>query len=276
MVLELEGQELTVGNFRTDILCRNAVDSSRVLIENQLERTDHKHLGQIMAYSSSPDIHTVIWIAKEFRAEHCDALDRLNEITNEKFRYFGIEVKVWQIGDSTPAPQFEIVSTPKDWNRPINRKAQRAASKDTSETQRQQLKRYWTEWDDYMIQKLGKQSFQNFGKARYGSEFVIDVYTIKEKKGIGVRLCIGGENAQKYFRLLKEQQEEIEREFAEPLEWDECPLYAYSLIYLEKPDTDPTDETDWPNQHEWLGSKLELFDKVFGPRLKALKDKGGL
>ena len=279
MVLELEGQEFNLGNFRADILCRNAADGSQVLIENQLEQSDHKHFGQIMAYAlSSPDIHTVIWIAKEFRAEHCDALDRLNEITNEKFRYFGIEVKVWQIEDSTPAPQFEIVSKPKGWNRTISRKAQKAASKDTSETQLQQLKRYWAEWSDYIIQRdnslKGPQpdlwSFLTSTMEHYGSKFHIDAYLVNEKYEIGIRLYIGGENATASFHLLKEQQKEIEREFTEPLEWDERPLHERSRIFLRKTDTDPTDETDWLNQHEWLASKLELFEKVFRPRLKAL------
>ncbi len=270
MDLKLEGQELNVGNFRADILCRNVADGSRVLIENQLEKTDHSHLGQILTYATGLDVHAVIWIAKTFREEHSAVLDQLNEIAGEKFRYFGIEVRVWQIGDSTPAPQFEIVSKPKDWRSTISRKAQRAASKDTSETQLQQLKRYWTEWDDYMIQKLGKRSFQNFDMDPYGSEFIIDAYRIHEKKEIGVRLCIVGENAKKYFRLLKEQQEEIEREFAEPIEWDERPLQGYSQIFLQKTDTDPTDETDWLNQHEWLATKLEKFDAVFRPRIKAL------
>jgi len=269
MDLELEDQELNVGNFRADMLCRNAADGSRVLIENQLEQSDHKHLGQIMTYSSNPDIQTVIWIAKEFRAEHLAALDHFNEITNEKFRYFGIEIRVWQIGDSTPAPQFEIVSKPKDWRRTISRNTQRSASKDTSETQLQ-LERFWTEWSDYMIQKLGTRSFLNFDSDRYGSEFHIDAYAIHEKKEIGIRLYIGGQNATASFRLLKAQQKEIEREFAERLDWDERSLHAYSWILLRKTDTDPADETDWPNQHEWLGSKLELFDKVFGLYLKAL------
>jgi len=280
MVLELEGQEFNLGNFRADILCRNAADGSQVLIENQLEQSDHKHFGQIMAYAlSSPDIHTVIWIAKEFRAEHCDALDRLNEITNEKFRYFGIEVKVWQIEDSTPAPQFEIVSKPKGWNRTISRKAQKAASKVTPETQLQ-LERFWTQWSDYMSQignplkypQAGPWSYRNFETERYGSGCYIDAYRIHEKKEIGFGLYIGKAS----FHLLKEQQEEIEREFGEPLEWDEDSQRRSPAIFLRKTNIDLTDETDWPNQHEWLASKLELFDKVFGPRLKALKGKGGL
>lgn len=277
MTLKLEGQESNVGNFRADILGRNAADGSRVLIENQLEQTDHKHLGQIVAYSSSPDIHTVIWIARQFRQEHLDALDHLNEVTNEKLRYFGIEVKVWQIENSAPAPYFEIVSKPKDWRRTLSRKPQRAASKEPSETLLQ-LERFWAEWSDYMLQigkpfkysQSGPWSHSNFDPERYGSEFCVDAYRINEKKEIGFVLYIGGQNAIAYFHLLKEQQEEIEREFAEPLEWDKGSQHKGPGIFLRKTNTDLTDETDWPNQHEWLASKLELFDKVFGPRIKAL------
>ena len=150
--LELEGQEINVGDFRADILCRNAVDGSRVLIENQLEGTDHSHLGQTLTYSAGLDIHTVIWIAKEFRAEHRAALDRLNEITKEDFQYFGIEVKVWQIGDSARAPQFEVVSSPNDWSRTVSQNTQRAVNSELSETQLQKEK-FWIEFRDYMIQK---------------------------------------------------------------------------------------------------------------------------
>ena len=279
MVLELEGQELNVGDFRADMLCRNAADGSRVLIENQLEKTDHSHLGQILTYATGLDVHAVIWIAKTFREEHSAVLDQLNEIAGEKFRYFGIEIRVWQIGDSTPAPQFEIVSKPKNWRRTISRKPERAASKVTPEILLQ-LERFWGQWSDYMTQignplkypQAGPWSYLNFEPERYGNEFYIDAYRIHEKKEIGFGLYIGKAS----FHLLKEQQEEIEREFGEPLEWDEDSQRRSPAIFLRKTNIDLTDETDWPNQHEWLASKLELFDKVFGPRLKALKRKGGL
>lgn len=275
MALKLEGQELNVGGLRADMLCRNVEDGSRVLIENQLERTDHKHLGQVVAYSSSPDIHTIIWIAKEFRAEHSNALDHLNEVTDEKFRYFGIEVKVWQIENSTPAPQFEIISKPKDWKRTISRKTQKKAAKETPETLLQ-LERFWIQWSDYMLQmgkplkypQSGPWRYKNFDPERYGSESHIDAYRFNETKEIGFNLHIVGQTATSYFHLLKEQQEEIEREFAEPLEWDEGSQHEGPRISLRKTNIDLTDETDWPNQHEWYASKLELFDKVFGPRFK--------
>ncbi len=132
MVLEFEAKEINVGGFRAHILCRNAEDDSRGLIENQLERTNHDHLGKTLTYSAGLNAYTVIWIAKEFRDEHRAALDRLNEITDEHFQYFGIEIKVWRIGNSDPAPQFEIVSKPNNWSK----NTRSVVSKDPSPTRR--------------------------------------------------------------------------------------------------------------------------------------------
>ena len=111
MELEFEGKEINVGSFHADILCKNE-DDAWVLIENQLSETNHDHLGKILTYSAGLNAQTVIWIAKKFREEHRAALDRQNEITDERFQYFGIEIKVWKIEDSVPAPEFDIVSKP--------------------------------------------------------------------------------------------------------------------------------------------------------------------
>ena len=272
--LEFEAQEIPVGNFRADILCKDE-DNTRVLIENQLEKTDHEHLGKILTYSAGLNAHTVIWIAKEFQEEHLAALDRLNETTDEHFRYFGIEVKVWQIGDSARAPQFDIVSKPNDWSRTISQDTQRATSKDLSET-RLQLERFWTTMRDHMVQKgsplkcpkPGPWRFLIFSIGRTG--FSIEPRVATTKKTIGISLYVSGKDATAHFHLLKEQQAKVEKEFGDPLEWEELPGHKSSRISLRKEDTDPQDEADWPNQHEWLTSKLELFDKVFRPRIKAL------
>ena len=155
MELELEAQEIYVGDFRADILCQNPENPENemwVLIENQLGETNHKHLGQILTYSAGLDAHTVIWIAKKFREEHRAALDRLNEITNERFRYFGVEIKVWKIGDSTPAPQFEIVSSPNDWSREVSQETRRAEIENFSPA-RSQRRKFWAQFRDYITQK---------------------------------------------------------------------------------------------------------------------------
>lgn len=275
MDLELEGQELDVGDFRADILCKDTVDGSRVLIENQLERTDHNHLGQILTYSAGLDIHTVIWIAKEFREEHRAALDRLNEITNENFRYFGIEIKIWQIGNSACAPQFEIVSSPNDWSREVSQETRRAETEESSEA-RLQRKRFWAQFRELMIQEGSQLQSRKrkstrsvyFDIGRLG--FMLGGWQRLNRKDIGVSIYMTGQNSKAYFELLKEQRQEIDRKFSTQLVWWESPKGKDRRVYLKKDNIDLTDEADWPNQHAWLASKLELFDQVFRPRIKAL------
>ena len=275
MELELEAQEIPVGAFRADILCRDTIDNSRVLIENQLERTDHDHLGKILTYSAGLNVRTVIWIAKEFRDEHLAALEWQNEMTDERFQCFGIEVKLWKIEDSICAPQFNIVSKPNDWSPTMIRATQRATSEALSEKQAQQ-EQFWTQLCDAMIEKdsrvrCPKPVWGNFLVFSIGrADFSMEAWQASQNKEIGIRLYMRGQDATAHFYLLKEQQAEIEETFGEPLEWAGLPERKSCRISLRKGDTDPTDVGDWPKQHEWLADKLERFNTVFRPRIKAL------
>ena len=270
MELELEGQEINVGTFRADILCRNTEDDSRVLIENQLEATNHTHLGQILTYAAGLNAHTVVWIAREFREEHLAALDRLNEITDERFQYFGIEIKVWQIGNSARAPQFNIVSKPNDWSRTVSR------SRPDCETEKV-YEKFWIEFRKH----LHKESSPiNIGEARDrpfvfipGIDlpgFRLKVTLSKQRKKISVRLVMLGSDAEAYFHLLQEKTEDLEKELKGEgsLEWRV--LKRSYQVALSKRDTDPMNEADWSRQHKWLASKLELFNKDFREWLQKL------
>ncbi len=114
MNLELEMEEKYVGTFRADILARNSDSGEWVLIENQLDRTDHGHLGQIVTYAAGLDAATVIWIAENFSDEHLAALDWLNSITDENILFFGVQIELWSIGGSV-APKFQVVCKPNSW-----------------------------------------------------------------------------------------------------------------------------------------------------------------
>ena len=265
MELEFEAQEIHVGNFKADILCKNE-DDSWVVIENQLEETNHSHLGQILTYAAGLDAHTVIWIAKEFKEEHRAALDQLNEITDDRFSYFGVEIKVWQIGDSNPAPQFEIVSKPNDWSPSIS-----PPSPNDWKT------KFWFELDEhfdetnrnYNIRRPGSKNSVNFGLGN-PAEYLLEARLSQQKKRIGVRLNLKGKHAEAYFHLLKEQQEDIEIKFGEKLEWEELPQRKSCVVALHKSSTNPQAENDWKNQHEWMASRLTKFDDVFRDQLQEL------
>src|SRR3954451_24400591 len=121
--LELEAQERGVGPFCADILCNDIDTDLCLLIENQLERTDHTHLGQLLTYASGLDAVTIVWIAARFTDEHRAALDLLNRATTTGFNFFGLEVELWQIGSSPFAPKFNVVSQPNDWSRTVQEQA---------------------------------------------------------------------------------------------------------------------------------------------------------
>lgn len=126
MPLELTGTEVAVETFSADILARNPMDDSIVLIENQLETTDHTHLGQIMTYLAGLEAQTVVWIAPAFREPHLSAIRWLNEHTADGFSFFAVKARVVRIGDSPYAPIFEVVEKPDNWMRKLQTEVDRA------------------------------------------------------------------------------------------------------------------------------------------------------
>lgn len=143
--LELTGTEVAVDSFSADILARNPMDDSLVLIENQLEATDHTHLGQIMTYLAGLEAQTVVWIAPRFRQPHLSAIRWLNEHTSDGFSFFAVKLRVVQIEDSPYAPIFEIVAEPDSWVRHNTAKKKAAKSTDPLSDTR---KEFWTRYLD--------------------------------------------------------------------------------------------------------------------------------
>lgn len=116
--LTLTATEVSVGDFRLDIRAETA-DGRVVIIENQLERTDHGHLGQLLAYASGLEAAIVVWVAPSFREDHRRALDWLNERTDEGVSFFGVEVGIVQIAGGPRAPVFDVVARPNDWQKQV-------------------------------------------------------------------------------------------------------------------------------------------------------------
>ena len=275
MKLKPVGREVEVGQYYADILCRNTADNSLVVIENQLRGTDHKHLGQALTYAAGLEATTIVWISAVFTDEHCNVLDLLNAITDEHYKFFGVEIELWQIGDSLPAPIFKLVSKPKDLNYTRSQDEQHAKRNDTSKNEFKK-KKFLIGLSEYIVGrnslvqswKSTPVSFLNFIIGR--SVFEMRMYPRFQNKSIAVRLYIFGPNAATYFHLLADQRQEIEREFDESLEWDELQGKNYSRISWSKSNRNLLDETDWQNQYEWIVTKLERFKEILSPHINKL------
>ncbi|QQE10022.1 DUF4268 domain-containing protein [Planctomycetota bacterium] len=276
--LELEATEKNVGPFRADILCKNLDDSSQhwVLIENQIERTDHTHLGQLMTYAAGLKAATIVWIAREFTDEHRAAIDWLNDITNEEFRFFGIEVKLFRIGESHAAPQFNVVSKPNDWSKAVT-----GAKKDVgkvgelSPTKQLQLE-YWKTLYESLAeiktnvkpQKPRPQHWTNYSLGR--SYFDMHARVNTRDKCIGIVLVTQGEFAYEHFKLLEQDRETIEEELGFKLHWRAIESSKQQQIILNLDHADPTDKDDWGRQHKWIACHVDKLHAVFAPRIKTL------
>lgn len=279
MELAIEAREQEVGPFRADVLCKDLIDDSWVLIENQLERTDHCHLGQLLTYAAGLQTVTIVWIASRFTDEHRAALDWLNEITDERFNFFGVEVELWRIGDSPAAPTFNIVSKPNEWTRSITQASRRIESEALTETKKLQLD-FW----EALHKALGNHTFLKSRKPRprHWTTFSIgrsgmhlSAILDSQKSRIAVELYLSDENAKSYFNQLKATQDQIEIELGHKPEWKELPSRRACRIVSYRAVSDPFDEAKWPELVAWISRTLEVYYRVFHKRVLMLQTSAG-
>lgn len=272
--LEVEAQEKEVGPFQADILCKDTGTNNWVLIENQLERTDHTHLGQLLTYAAGLNAVTIVWISARFTEEHRATMDWLNEITDEQFNFFGLEIELWRIGESPVAPKFNVISQPNDWGRTVKAATARIESENLSKTKKLQLE-YWTAFREYVLansnmikpQKPLPQHWTNvaIGRSYFHMSPSVDTW----EKRITVNLVMSGPNAKPHYYLLERNKEQIEQELSFQPEWRELPENKESHVTIRN-QLDPADRSGWEEQHKWMLDKLEVFHKVLGPRIKRL------
>jgi hypothetical protein len=273
--LEVEAREKSVGRFNADILCKEIGSSDHwVLIENQLEPTDHKHLGQLLTYAAGLQAVTIVWVAASFTEEHRAALDWLNKITDtESVRFFGVEVELWRIGTSEPAPRFNIVSKPNDWSQSVKQAARAIEEGELSDTRVKQ-REYWAAFMPILTEKRGPvqgnkkpqpQSWMGFPTGRSGIN--VNPVMITNKNKLRAEIYLSGANAKAFFGLLERQKDAIEGELGYKLDWEELPSKQDSRIAIYLDNADPRNEADWPRQHSWLADRLNDLHRVFAPRV---------
>ena len=281
--LEVEAQEKEVGPFRADILCKDTVTGNWVLIENQLEKTDHTHLGQLLTYASGLKAVTIVWIAEKFTEEHRAALDWLNNITDKSFNFFGLEIELWKIGSSQVAPKFNIVSMPNEWTRDVAAGAGKVERDALTETKQLQEK-FWESFKIY-VEKNGKrirptkplpQHWMNIALGRSGFKLCA-IASSKDSEAehsdsheLRAELNIETATSKEDYLKLDKDREVIERELCEKAVWYNPENRRVCKVYFRKTVDNIFDESKWLEFDAWLLDKLELLHRVFSQRVKAL------
>lgn len=272
MDLELQQTEAAVGNYSLDVLAIDLNQNRPVIIENQLEVTNHTHLGQLLTYAAGYDANAIVWLTRDFRDEHRQALDWLNQRTGEDTQFFGVVVELWRIGDSPLAPHFNLVATPNDWRKKNITKVRNDASA-SSEIDHLYLSFFRSLFDRVRVEGFAiprnvprrYSSFQvHEGLASYGANF--------PGRGIArVEVNIYTGDTDWNYRLLQgleEHKDEIEGELG-TLEWRR--MAKSCRVSIDRPESALEDSIDDGSEtQDWMFDTLIKFRSLFGPKLNDL------
>jgi hypothetical protein len=270
--LQLIETEASVGKFSVDILAEEENTGKKVVIENQLELTDHTHLGQIITYASGYDAEVVIWIVKDVRDEHKQAIDWLNDHTDDKINFFAIKMELWQIENSPPAPKFHIISKPNDWAKAIKTNVGKSKLTDTKLLQLE----FWNKFKEYVQStnsklRLRKAHPQNWYSISFGTSLAHLALSINTKTN-EIACCVYIDDSQEIFNSLEKDKQRIEKELGMELEW--MPLDGRKASGIQiKTFGDINNSDEWDDYFKWLLHKTEAFHKVFGKYVKNIGNK---
>lgn len=212
-------KETYVGAYRCDLFAKDETTGIKVIIENQLEVSNHDHLGKIITYASGLDAKVVVWIVKEAREEHRSAIEWLNNNTNSNVNFFLIEIHAYKIGNSDPAPMFQVVEQPNDFIK-NNKSTNRDESMNKSQSQRIE---FWNQFNNVVIERgkpfnIRKATTDHWYNVAIGtSDAHIDITLVNKDSLIGVELYIT--DNKELFDKLYSRKDEIEAELGFTLDW---------------------------------------------------------
>jgi len=268
--IELKDTEVQVGKFYADLLAIDINSDRNIIVENQLGKTNHDHLGKIITYASGLDASIIVWICGKVSEEHRNAIDWLNEITDEKIAFFALEIELWKIGNSPLAPKFNVVCSPNEWAKML-----KGTSKSLSETKVLQLE-FWQTLKEYMEEnktflRLRTPRAQHWYSIAIGrSYFNLSLTVNTRDKRLGCEIYMRGESAKTAFKKLEKKKKVIETELSEELNWQELPEGQDSRIILYT-EGDIKNKERWEEYFSWCKNYAEKFHRVFSKRIKNLK-----
>ena len=256
----LEELESAVGGFNVDLFASEEGTGRKIIIENQLEETNHDHLGKIITYASGKEAEVIIWIVKRARDEHRLAVEWLNQHTDSNIGFFLLEIELWQINDSPYAPKFNVVERPNSWAKSVK------ASEGVSDTKKLQLE-FWQAFTEYafanqnfsQLFKMRKAHPQHWydlslGKSAYQLCFTVNT----QKHRIGAEIYISDDK--ELFYKFKASSEKFEQILGEKAEWIEASK-ACRILITTPGDIKKTPDT-WNKLFDWFMQKATEFREI--------------
>jgi hypothetical protein len=264
-------KEAGCGKYSVDILGEEEGTGRKIIIENQLEKTNHDHLGKIITYAAGHNASIVIWIFKDITEEHRSAIDWLNENTGEDRLFFAIRIEAWRINNSDPAPKFEVICKPNEWAKVLKHISE---SKSLGATELKKLN-FWTNLKSYAADKkitLFKQTpapqhWYNISIGSSEAHIALTINTQEDRLGCEVYI----NDNKPMFNALKSQQVNLEQQVGAKLEWIEAKKACRIVQRKENADIDVA--ADSSMLFDWLIERATSFESIFGPLVKKPKSQ---
>ena len=256
-------KEVYVGSYRCDLVGNDETTGDKVIIENQLEASNHDHLGKIITYASGLDAKVIVWIVKEAREEHRSAIEWLNNNTSERLNFFLIEIHAYQIGDSLCAPKFEIEEKPNGFIK--NAKTQ-SGTGEYNKSQGEKIE-FWTRFNEILVERgkpfnIRKPTTDHWYDIAVGTSEAHISLTIVNREGcVGVELYIS-DNKELYDRLYA-QKDEIEEKLGLSPEWQRLDGKKASRILYRMPGLNFGDHSNYNELMNMMIDKAIVFKKTF-------------
>ena len=213
-------QEVYVGSYRCDIVAKDETSETKVIIENQLEASNHDHLGKIITYASGLDAKVIVWIVKQAKEEHRSAVEWLNNNTRSGIDFFLLELHAYKIGDSDPAPKFEVVEQPNDF---IKSSKTTSSNENLNKSQSERLA-FWEQFNSEVVShgkpfNTRKANTDHWYNVAIGSSSCyISITLVNSSSFVGVELTIP--DNKDLFDSLYEKKEEIDSKIGFDMEWE--------------------------------------------------------
>ena len=268
--ISLIGTEVDVGRYRIDILANDLNTDHKVVIENQLEPTNHDHLGKVITYAAGLDAKYLVWIVKEVLPEHQKAIEWLNEYLDEEIRIFLIRIEVWQIGNSAYAPKFEIISAKNDWAAVVKKSATGGEYSETKLKQHQ----FWIEFSEFIrsrdnVIKLQKPYPAHWFDFSLGSALAHLSATINTRTSrFTADFYIPDDKS--LFSFIKSYENEISKELGHELHWFEGD--KASGFRIHRPVVDVFDNSEREENFKWLYESILQLKKVMLSYIQTYKE----
>ncbi len=271
--INLEGvvTELSAGKYSADIVADVTGNGGKAIIENQLESTDHKHLGQIITYASAFDAKFILWVVADYNEEHKQAIDWLNRHIDDEIKFFLIQMEIYQIDDSKPAPKFTVICEPNEWARVAKSSADGNKVSDTKLMQHE----YWEQLIKDARNRPLSLSFNKkarpqhwyslaFGTSRAGIGLNINT----QKNILGCEIYIT--NDQELYERFEANKEQIQDSIGHEYELDWMPLEnrTASRIAVRREASNIRENENWPQYNDWFIEMAEKFAQAFRPFIK--------